>query len=55
MLGGEYLIDKGVTGFKLDECDNSDYNPSNWSFPDASPFPSGMDGEQMHRAIDVLY
>lgn len=51
----EHFIDKGVTGFKLDECDNSDYNPSNWSFPDASQFPSGMDGEQMHSAIGVLY
>ena len=51
----EHLIDKGVTGFKLDECDNSDYNASNWSFPDASQFPSGMDGEQMHSAIGVLY
>lgn len=51
----EHLIDNGVTGFKLDECDNSDYNPSNWSFPDASRFPSGMDGEQMHSAMGVLY
>ena len=51
----EHLIEKGVTGFKLDECDNSDFNPSNWSFPDASQFPSGMDGEQMHSAIGVLY
>ncbi len=51
----EHLIDKGVTGFKLDECDNSDFNLSNWSFPDASQFPSGMDGEQMHNAIGVLY
>lgn len=51
----DHLIEKGVTGFKLDECDNSDFNPSNWSFPDASQFPSGMDGEQMHSAIGVLY
>lgn len=51
----EHLIDNGVTGFKLDECDNSDFNPSNWSFPDASRFPSGMDGEQMHSALGVLY
>lgn len=49
------LIDKGITGFKLDECDNSDFNPSNWSFPDASQFPSGLDGEQMHSAIGILY
>jgi len=56
---GEYhkreFIDKGISGFKLDECDNSDYNPSNWSFPDSSQFPSGMDGEQMHMAIGLLY
>lgn len=51
----EHLIEQGVAGFKLDECDNSDFNPSNWSFPDASQFPSGMDGEQMHSAIGVLY
>lgn len=51
----ENFVQKGVTGFKLDECDNSDYNASNWSFPDATQFPSGMDGEQMHNAIGVLY
>lgn len=51
----EAFVEKGIAGFKLDECDNSDYNPSNWGFPDASEFPSGMDGEQMHRAIGVLY
>lgn len=51
----EHLVDKGAAGFKLDECDDSDYNPSNWSFPDASEFPSGMDGEQMHSAFGVLY
>ena len=51
----EQFVRKGITGFKLDECDNSDYNPSNWSFPDATSFPSGMDGEQMHNAIGILY
>ena len=49
------FVKKGIAGFKLDECDNSDYNPSNWSFPDATDFPSGMDGEQMHAAIGILY
>ncbi|MDF2887283.1 MAG: glycoside hydrolase, family 31, partial [Lacrimispora sp.] len=49
------LIEKGIMGFKLDECDNSDYNPSNWSFPDGTSFPSGMDGEQMHNGIGFLY
>ncbi|MEY8355545.1 TIM-barrel domain-containing protein [Lachnospiraceae bacterium 54-53] len=49
------LVDKGIMGFKLDECDNSDYNPSNWSFPEISSFPSGMNGEQMHNGIGLLY
>lgn len=49
------FVKKGISGFKLDECDNSDYNRSNWGFPDASQFPSGMDGEQMHLAMGVLY
>ncbi|MGB8453446.1 MAG: TIM-barrel domain-containing protein [Anaerocolumna sp.] len=51
----EEFIDNGIKGFKLDECDNSDYNPSNWSFPDSTRFPSGMDGEQMHMAVGTLY
>ncbi|MDF2538507.1 MAG: glycoside hydrolase, family 31 [Herbinix sp.] len=49
------FIENGIMGFKLDECDNSDYNASNWSFPDSTSFPSGMDGEQMHMAIGMLY
>ena len=49
------FVQKGISGFKLDECDNSDFNASNWSFPDTASFPSGMDGEQMHAAIGVLY
>lgn len=49
------FVKKGIAGFKLDECDNSDYNPSNWAFPDSAEFPSGMDGEQMHMAIGTLY
>lgn len=48
------LIDRGVTGFKLDECDNSDYNPSSWSFPNCAEFPSGLDGEQMHNLIGLF-
>ncbi len=51
----KYLVDQGISGFKLDECDNSDYNPSNWSFPDSTEFPSGLDGEQMHNGIGMLY
>ncbi|MCM1231981.1 MAG: DUF5110 domain-containing protein [Ruminococcus flavefaciens] len=49
------FVKKGIDGFKLDECDNSDFNASNWSFPDTTEFPSGMDGEQMHMAIGMLY
>ncbi|MBR1575502.1 MAG: glycosyl hydrolase family 31 [Bacteroidales bacterium] len=52
----------GVSGFKLDECDNSDFT-GNWCFPEIASFPSGADGEQMHslfglaiqQTIDELY
>ena len=48
------FIDKGILGFKLDECDGSDYTGS-WSYPNCSEFPSGMNGEQMHSMIGNLY
>lgn len=51
----EKFINEGISGFKLDECDNSDYNITNWSFPDCAEFPSGLDGEQMHSLIGLLY
>ncbi len=51
---GRYLIDKGVSGFKLDECDASDYT-GGWSFPNLSRFPSGIDGEQMHSMFGLRY
>jgi alpha-D-xyloside xylohydrolase len=46
---------KGVSSFKLDECDNSDFIASPWSFPECAEFPSGMDGEQMHSLFGMLY
>lgn len=51
---GSALIDAGVSGFKLDECDNSDFT-GGWSWPDESQFPSGLDGEQMHAAFGLHY
>ena len=51
----EEFIAKGVSGFKLDECDNSDFLPYPWSFPEYCKFPSGMDGEQMHSMFGNLY
>ena len=48
------LVDAGVDGFKLDECDSSDYTGS-WSFPLSAQFPSGMDGEQYHSLFGTLY
>ena len=51
---GKELIDRGVSGFKLDECDNSDYT-NGWSFPECSSFPSGVDGEQMHSVFGLRY
>jgi len=51
------LLAKGVSGFKLDECDNSDLGSGSrtWSFPEASQFPSGISGEQMHQVFGNLY
>lgn len=51
---GTTLIDMGISGFKLDECDNSDYT-GGWSFPELSRFPSGVDGEQMHNLFGLRY
>jgi len=51
---GKELIDLGVSGFKLDECDNSDFT-GGWSFPEASQFPSAVDGEQMHSLFGLRY
>ena len=48
------LVERGVDGFKLDECDSSD-NTGGWSFPLTSRFPSGMDGEQYHSLFGTLY
>jgi alpha-D-xyloside xylohydrolase len=51
------LFSKGVTGFKLDECDNSNLatGSKTWSFPECSSFPSGISGEQMHQVFGNLY
>jgi alpha-D-xyloside xylohydrolase len=48
------FIDEGISGFKFDECDNSDYT-GGWSFPECSKFPSGVDGEQMHSVFGLRY
>jgi alpha-D-xyloside xylohydrolase len=51
---GRNLVEIGVSGFKIDECDNSDYT-GGWSFPECSSFPSGIDGEQMHSVFGLRY
>ena len=48
------FTEAGVDGFKLDECDSSDYTGS-WSFPLSAQFPSGLDGEQYHSLFGTLY
>lgn len=48
------LISLGIDGFKLDECDNSDF-VHDWSFPNCTEFPGGMDGEQYHQLFGTLY
>lgn len=51
------LIDEGISGFKLDECDNSNisFASATWCFPDLTQFPSGIDGEKMHQILGSLY
>ncbi|MDZ4743263.1 MAG: glycoside hydrolase family 31 protein [Verrucomicrobiota bacterium] len=48
-------VSLGVSGYKLDECDNSDFIAFPWSFPEISQFPGGLDGEQMHSLMGVNY
>lgn len=48
------IVDMGIDGFKLDECDGSDIT-GGWSFPNCAEFPSGLDGEQYHSLFGVLY
>jgi alpha-D-xyloside xylohydrolase len=58
ILGAIYQrehVDLGVSGYKLDECDNSDYNGVHWMFPEASQFPSGTDGEVMHSLFGMKF
>ena len=50
----EALVEHGVDGFKLDECDSSD-NTGGWSFPLSAEFPSGLDGMQYHSLFGTLY
>lgn len=47
-------IDIGIDGYKLDECDGSDYTPP-WFYPDDTQFPSGLTGAQMHNLTGFLY
>lgn len=49
------LFSKQVDAVKLDECDYQPDSATPWSFPPASVFPSGLDGEQMHSLFGVLY
>lgn len=51
----ENHVSKGVSGYKLDECDGSDFIGSPWSFPEFSKFPSKLDGELMHSAFGGLF
>ncbi|MBE7043132.1 MAG: glycoside hydrolase [Ruminococcaceae bacterium] len=50
----DHLVSMGIDGFKLDECDNSDF-VHDWSFPNCTQFPGGMDGEQYHQLFGTLY
>ena len=49
------LFDRNVESVKLDECDFQPESPTPWSFPLATQFPSGLDGEVMHSLFGLLY
>jgi len=49
------LFDRGIESVKLDECDYQPDSPTPWSFPLATAFPSGLDGEVMHSLFGLLY
>ena len=51
----QHVLFDTIDGFKLDECDGSDYISSSWSFPLLSEFPGGMDGQQFHTMLGTLY
>ncbi len=44
-------FDKGVSGYKLDECDGYDQ----WIWPDHATFPSGLSGDQLRQVYGLLY
>jgi alpha-D-xyloside xylohydrolase len=43
------LVERGVSGYKLDEVDGYD----RWLWPDQATFPSGLSGEQMRQVYGV--
>lgn len=45
----EYQLNRGVSGFKMDEIDGYD----RWLWPDIAQFPSGKDGEQMRQTYGL--
>ena len=51
----EALFSKGVDAVKLDECDDQPESATPWSFPVATSFPSGLEGERMHSLFGLLY
>jgi alpha-D-xyloside xylohydrolase len=52
---GRELVDKGISSFKLDECDAQPHQQRPWSFPDFAQFPGGLDGARMHNLFGLAY
>ncbi len=50
------LVQKGISGFKADECDRQPIEDSTpFNYPYCSVFPSGIDGDQMTQLYGYLY
>lgn len=47
-------VNRGISGYKLDECDGSELTNNSWIFPEHATFPSGHDGEQMRQVYGLI-
>ena len=47
-------VERGVAGYKLDECDGGELTGQSWMFPAHATFPSGHDGEELRQVYGLL-
>ncbi len=47
-------VEKGVAGFKIDECDGSEHTKFSWIYPDHARFNSGLWGEEYRQTAGLV-